>query len=289
MQMHMEKYPDISRNIYEVYEAVYRKEVLPSMRSMQFAGKPIIRNPSRIYNCAYMPASDITFFSELMFLLLGGTGLGYSVQQRHVSQIPIVWGVDRTKRRKRYVVGDSIEGWADAIKVLVESYFQHKADVSFDYGDIRLKGTPLKTSGGLAPGAAPLREAIEHIRTILEEASGRQLTSLEVHDIACHIADAVLAGGIRRAAMICLFDKDDMAMLTCKAGTWYEQNPQRGRANNSVILLRGSIRKAEFLEIWNRVKLSGSGEPGIYWTNDLDWGTNPCCEIALKPFQFCNL
>lgn len=287
--MHKNHYPHISDLIDEVYDrSVYNKNVLPSMRSLQFAGVPIERNPSRIYNCAYLPIEDTDAFAEIMFLLLGGTGVGYSVQYRHINRLPMVRGPMANKRR-RYVIGDSIEGWADAVKVLVESYFKGKTGVEFDYGDIREKGTELVTSGGKAPGPEPLRECLERVEKVLRQSVGRQLRPIEAHDIACFLADAVLAGGIRRAAMISLFSIDDDEMINCKSGNWWENNGQRSRANNSVTLLRGHVSEGDFKSLWERVRASGSGEPGFYWTNNLDWGTNPCCEIALKPYQFCNL
>lgn len=287
-QMHMDRYPQLKDEIRRVYkEYVIPKKVLPSMRSMQFGGRAIERNPARIYNCAYLPVEHPDAFSETMFLLLGGTGVGYSVQQRHVNKLPVVVGP--SQRKRRYVIGDSIEGWADAVKVLVESYFYGKAEPWFDYGDIREKGTELVTSGGKAPGPVPLKECLSRVEGILRRAVGRPLTSLEAHDIQCYLADAVLAGGIRRAAMIALFSPEDNEMMECKSGKWWELHPQRSRANNSVVLLRGSVSRGSFEEIWERVRKSGAGEPGIYWTNNLDWGTNPCCEIALRPYQFCNL
>jgi ribonucleoside-diphosphate reductase alpha chain len=257
------------------------------MRSMQFGGSPIELSNNRIYNCCYLPADHIDSFSEMMFLLLGGTGVGYSVQTHHVDQIPIVHGVKSKSRR--FLVGDSIEGWADAVKVLVEAYFNGKSEPVFDFRDIRPKGARLITSGGKAPGPDPLRICLDQLRSILNKAVGRKLKPIEVHDMMCHIADAVLSGGIRRAALISLFSRLDYDMLSCKSGAWWELNPQRGRANNSAVLPRGDVTEEEFKDIWERVKASGAGEPGIYWTNDIEMGTNPCCEIALKPNQFCNL
>jgi len=286
--MHMRKYPDLAKAIYKTYnDYVIPKKVLPSMRSLQFGGKAIERNPSRIYNCAYLPIEHTDAFSETMFLLLGGTGVGYSVQSRHVDKLPLVLGTKN--RTRRYVIGDSIEGWADAVKVLVESYFYGKLRPIFDYGDIREKGTELVTSGGKAPGPDPLRVCLAQVEAILHGASGRRLKNIEAHDILCFLADAVLAGGIRRAAMIALFSADDDEMMESKSGNWWELNPQRARANNSVVLLRSGTTEEVFKRIWARVYASGAGEPGVYWTNNLDWGTNPCCEIALKPYQFCNL
>jgi len=288
--MHIKKYPELKDQIEENYKFVYKRKVLPSMRSMQFGGKPIEISPNRIYNCAYMPIDHIDSFSECMFLLLGGTGVGYSVQKHHVEKLPPV-NKPYTKRTRRFLIGDSIEGWADAIKVLMKSYLNGKSSrIEFDYSDIRTKGARLVTSGGKAPGPQPLKECILKIRGILDNhEDGDQLTTLEVHDIICHIADAVLAGGIRRAALISLFSADDDSMMGCKTGKWYELNAQRGRANNSACLMRHKITKEFFMDIWKRVELSGSGEPGIYLNNDKDWGTNPCCEIALRPYQFCNL
>ena len=288
-EMHQSKYPQLHDEIESAYKFVYDKKVLPSMRSLQFGGKPIEINPSRIYNCSYLPIDDWRAFGEVMFLLLGGTGVGFSVQKHHVEKLPPIHK-PKKDRERRFLVGDSIEGWADAIKAVVKSYFFSGSSLRFDYSDIRPKGTRLITSGGKAPGPEPLRICIEKIRSILElKNDGENLTPLEVHDIICHIADAVLAGGIRRAALISLFSADDNEMISCKFGAWWELNPQRGRANNSAVLLRSKITEEFFKELWKKIELSNAGEPGIYFSNDKDWGTNPCCEIALRPFQMCNL
>ena len=288
--MHIKRYPKLKDEINDVYQLVYDKKVLPSMRSLQFGGKPIEISPNRVYNCAYLPIDHIDSFSEIMFLLLGGTGVGYSVQRHHVTSLPPV-NKPYPKRKRRFLIGDSIEGWADAIKVLMKSYLNGKSSrIEFDFSDIRPKGAQLVTSGGKAPGPQPLKECILKITGILEsKEDGDKLSTLETHDIVCHIADAVLAGGIRRAALISLFSADDDAMIGCKSGHWWEEAPQRGRANNSAVLMRHKVTKEFFMDLWKRVELSGAGEPGIYLNNDKDWGTNPCCEIALRPFQFCNL
>ena len=290
MNMHIKKYPQLAGEILEVYKYVYDKKVLPSMRSMQFGGKPIEISPNRIYNCAYLPIDHLDAFAESMFLLLGGTGVGYSVQKHHVEKLPEI-RKPNTNRTRRFLVGDSIEGWADAIKVLMKSYFgEHLSTPDFDFSDIRPKGAQLVTSGGKAPGPQPLKDCLHKLKGMLDaKEDGQKLSSIEVHDMVCHIADAVLAGGIRRAALISLFSADDQEMISCKSGTWWETNPQRGRANNSAALVRHKITKEFFLDLWKRVEASGAGEPGIYFTNDKDWGTNPCCEIALRPNQFCNL
>ena len=288
-EMHISSYPQLASEITKIYtNFVIPKKVLPSMRSLQFGGFPIFLNNSRMFNCAFGPVDHYKFFSEAMFLLLGGTGLGYSVQKHHIDQLPSV--VAPIPIKTRYVVGDSIEGWADAINFLVKSYFKEDHyKVDFEYGDIREKGMPLITSGGKAPGPEPLKYCIEKIESILEGSVGRKLKSIEVHDIICHIADSVLAGGIRRAALISLFDKDDEDMLLSKSGNWWENNEQRGRANNSAVLNRNTVTKEEFVNIWKKAELSQAGEPGVYLTNDIEWGTNPCVEIALRAFQFCNL
>ena len=288
-EMHLKKYPNLVEEIESAYKFVYDKKVLPSMRSMQFAGKPIELSPNRIYNCAFAPIDDWRTFGEIMFLLLGGTGIGFSVQKHHVDKLPEIRKPNPNKF-KRFLIGDSIEGWADAVKALMKSHFKGGSTLRFDYSDIRAKGAKLITSGGKAPGPQPLKECLVKVQGILDtKEDGDKLEPIEVHDIVCHIADAVLAGGIRRAALISLFSADDEEMISAKSGNWWELNPQRGRANNSAALLRRKVTKEFFDELWTRIKASGAGEPGIYFTNSKDWGTNPCCEIALRPYQFCNL
>ena len=286
--MMIEKYPNLEDPINEASKLIYNKKILPSMRALQFAGKPIERNNSRIYNCAFLPVDDYRAFSETMFLLLGGTGVGYSVQKHHVEKLP---NIKKPLKNKKYLINDSLEGWADAIKVLMKSYLGYSEyKPKFDFTDIRPKGSPLKTAGGKAPGPEPLKLCIAHIEAVLErKQDGEKLKTIEAHDIMCHIANAVLAGGIRRSAMISLFSKEDDEMITCKSGSWWELNPQRGRANNSVILERNNTSKEEFDALWKRIEASNAGEPGIYWTDNKELGTNPCCEISLKAFQFCNL
>jgi len=291
MAMHIKKYPNLEVDIRKAYSYVFTKQILPSMRSLQFAGKPIEISPNRLYNCSYLPVDSLDAFNEIMFLLLSGCGVGYSVQQHHIKQLPFLMR-PFVGRSRRFVIGDSIEGWSDAVKVLMRSYLGEKraSRIVFDYTDIRAKGARLVTSGGKAPGPQPLKECLIKIEGILEsKEDGSRLTSLETHDIVCHIADAVLAGGIRRAALISLFTATDDNMISCKSGNWWETDPQRGRSNNSAVLMRHKITKEFFMDLWKRVELSGAGEPGIYLNNDKDWGTNPCCEIALRPFQFCNL
>lgn len=289
--MHLKKFPELSKDIKKVYKNfVIPKKILPSMRSLQFGGAAIELNNSRMFNCAFTHADSIYVFSETMFLLLGGTGLGYSVQKHHVDKIPEIIKPN-FKRKRKYVIQDSIMGWADSVKALMKSYTgDTSSHILFDYRDIREKGALLVTAGGRAPGPEPLRICLTKIESLLREKEDREsLTTIEVHDILCYIADAVLSGGIRRAAMIALFSLSDSAMLAAKSGQWYLDNPQRARANNSAVLLRHKVTKPVFDELWERVKASSSGEPGIFFTNDKDWGTNPCAEIALRPNQMCNL
>jgi len=288
--MHLNKFPEQVERINWAYQFVYDKKVLPSMRSMQFAGLASEINPARLFNCSFMAMNDIKVFQELMFLLLSGCGVGISVQKHHVEQLPEIHK-PTGERKRRYVIGDSIVGWADAIKALMKSYFGIKnISLEFDYSDIRPKGAMLITSGGNAPGPDPLRKCISNIKLILDaKPNGTKLSTTEVFDVACHVADAVLSGGIRRAALITLFTVNDEKMLNSKVGNWWEQNPQRGRSNNSAVLVRSRITEDKFYEVWERVKNSGSGEPGFSFTNNPEMGYNPCHEISLRDMQFCNL
>ena len=286
-QMMVKKYPKLEDMIKQSIGYIKDKKVLPSMRALQFAGAAAEVNNARIYNCCYLPIDSLHSFNETMFLLLGGTGVGYSVQKHHVEQLP---AITKPGKKRTYLIEDSIMGWADAVKVLMKAYLEGSFMPNFDFRAIRHKGARLVTAGGKAPGPEPLKICLAHIEAVLSRIEpGNRLTPLQCHDILCHIANSVLAGGIRRSAMIALFSHDDEEMITCKYGNWWETNEQRGRANNSAVLKRGDVMAQEFFDLWKRIEASGSGEPGIYWTNNLDWGTNPCCEIALRPYQFCNL
>jgi len=285
--MHIKRYPHLKSEILDAYEFVHDRKILPSMRSMQFGGKPIEINNARLYNCCYLPMDSYESFSEVMFLLLSGTGVGYSVQQHHVDKLP---EIRKPTKTRRYLVGDSIEGWADAVKVLMKAYFAGRSLPLFDFSDIRPKGARLITSGGKAPGPEPLHDCLHNVRKVLDRKNdGEKLTPFEVHEINCYIADAVLSGGIRRSAMISLFDLDDNEMLTCKFGSWWDTKPHLARANNSAVIVRHKIDKETFMELWKKIEASKSGEPGFFFTNDKDWGMNPCAEISLRPYQFCNL
>ncbi len=389
--MHIRKFPELKEDITKAFDYVRRKEVVPSMRSMQFGGDAIEKMNIRIFNCSFISIERPAIFSEIMVLLMAGTGVGYSVQQRHINKLP---EIKTPKRSKKYVIEDTINGWADALKALVKSYFYGTQLPIFDYSGIRPKGTILKTSGGKAPGPEPLRKCLDEIQSIFTRKSvGEKLRPIEVHDIVCHIADCILAGGIRRSATIALFDAFDDDMLNCKGYlsaqmesdfifnkqtkqfvgdanhggkivqvylskqefdkfekegvlAWYWFHPQRARANNSAVFFRndwfgketteekiiGKLKKElgitenaqesllnsfnnfvseilpnhklgdkyyedivfattqeQFMKVWKACEASGSGEPGVFWTSDPDYGTNPCGEISLKSAQTCNL
>jgi ribonucleoside-diphosphate reductase alpha chain len=286
--MHLAKFPELKEEIESAYKFVYDKKVLPSMRFLQFSGLPIDLNPARGFNCAFLAIDSIEAFAEIMFLLLGGTGVGYSVQFQHVNKLPII---HKPIKRRRYNCEDSIQGWANSVKALVRAYMDGKSLPEFDFRDIRPKGARLVTAGGKAPGSQPLKDALHNIKKVLDaKAEGSKLTPLEAHDICCYIAESVLSGGIRRSAMISLFNIDDQDMLTCKYGDWFDLNPQRGRANNSAVLVRYKLKEKDFKGLIKKIQLSQSGEPGISLTNNAEsYGFNPCHEVALKSMQFCNL
>ena len=285
--MHIKRFPQLKDEIKSAYQLVHDRKILPSMRSMQFGGKPVMINNARLYNCCYLPMDSYESFSEVMFLLLSGTGVGYSVQNHHIEKLP---EIRKPTKTRRYLVGDSIEGWADAVKVLMKAYFAGRSLPWFDFSDVRPKGARLITSGGKAPGPEPLHDCLHNLRKVLDrKEDGDKLTSFEVHEINCYIADAVLSGGIRRSAMISLFDLDDEEMLTCKFGNWWETKAHLARSNNSAVIVRHKIDKETFMDLWKKIEASKSGEPGFFFTNDKDWGMNPCAEISLRPYQFCNL
>ena len=257
------------------------------MRSLQFGGKPIEINNARLFNCSYLPIDHYKSFSETMFLLLSGCGVGYSIQYSHINKLPVI---NKPFRTKRYVIEDSIIGWAEAIRILMKSYFTGGYLPRFDFSEIRPKGALLITSGGKAPGPAPLEKCLFNIKQILDNKNnGDRLSSIECHSILCHIADCVLSGGIRRAAMISLFSMDDEDMIGSKSGNWWETNPHFARSNNSAVIVRNRCTKEEFNLFFDRIKASGAGEPGISFTNNPDYGFNPCHEVSLRPYTFCNL
>jgi hypothetical protein len=273
MTMHLDKFPKLSKKIMSAFSYVHDREILSSMRNMQFAGKAMLRNNLRGFNCSFINVDNSRVFGEILFLLLSGTGVGFSVQRRHISQLPVI---QQPVEEGAFIVHDSIEGWAQALDVLMEAYFFKRIRPQFDFFQIRPKGTRLVTSGAKAPGPEPLKRMLQTVEAKLKSAIGRKLTSLDVHDLICISSDSVLAGGIRRSALISLFDRDDKEMLKCKSGNWWEKHPYRARANNSVVLPRSEVTKEEFDNLFDLCKKSGCGEPGFSWTNNPDLGWNPC-------------
>lgn len=277
--MLLEKYPQLWTTIYGAMEHVRAKRILPSMRGLQFAGAPILRENARLYNCSFLNITCFKDFADAMYLSACGTGVGYSVQHRHIEQLPVI----AHKGYSYFSIPDTREGWADSMLTLL-----HNPYAEFDYSKIRPAGTKLST-GGTASGHDHLAICHTKTRIVLQNAVGRKLRPIEVHKIMTYIADAIVAGGVRRSAMICLFDRNDEEMLNAKTGEWWVENPSFARANNSAVLPRGETTREEFDSIMDACYRSQAGEPGVFWTNNVDWGTNPCAEIALRSRQFCNL
>jgi ribonucleoside-diphosphate reductase alpha chain len=307
MNMHRDYYkdkmsPELSQLIDEA-ESLYKlKYALGAQRALQFGGEQLLKQQMKMYNCTSTYADRAAFFGELFYVLLCGAGAGFSVQTHHVAKMPKIQ--ERKKQAKGYIVEDSIEGWADSLSVLMSSYFvgggTHSEfegrKVYFDLSNIRPKGAMI--SGGFkAPGPEPLRRALDKIEYMLQGIvlSGRDhLKPIEVYDIAMHAADAVLSGGVRRSATICLFSPDDEEMMNAKTGNWFVDNPQRGRSNNSAVIVRDEVTKEQFSKLMNSIK--EFGEPGFYFVENKEHTTNPCVEIGMFPqidgesgWQGCNL
>lgn len=297
--MHTRRFPALKAQIAWAFDFVRRKEVLPSMRTMQFGGAAMEANHCRGYNCAATLIDRPRAFAEALFLLLSGCGVGYSVQFRHVERLPPIARMPKNPDVVHHVVGDNIEGWGDALHALIGGAIGGY-HVEFAFHEVRKRGDVLKTSGGRAPGHLPLRKALERVREILLGAQGRKLRPIECHRILCHVADAVLAGGIRRSAMIALFSLDDGEMMHCKSDSgWFEREPWLARANNSVVLKRDEVTWDQFRRIFTQTR--SFGEPGFHFVSDWDHACNPCDEAGLDPvlvledgtrltgWSFCNL
>ncbi|MDR0967663.1 MAG: hypothetical protein LBL75_02425 [Rickettsiales bacterium] len=288
--MHLEKFPQVADAINRAYELVMEKKILPSMRSMQFGGDGIKRNNARMYNCSAIGIDSLSAFSDLFYLLLCGCGVGFSVRRNFIEKLPEL--KEKNGGKIVFTPDDSIEGWADCVRSLLNAYFTIGCDIEFDFSRIRPKGALIKSSMCSAPGPDLLRESLGKISALLDRkisAGESRLTSLDCYDICCFIADAVLSGGVRRSSMLCLFDKDDDLMLHAKEGQWWNENPQRALANNSVQFDRQTTTRADFDKIFDQCEKSGWGEPGIVWSNANDWLVNPCCEISMPSMGFCNL
>ncbi|MFI5338060.1 MAG: ATP cone domain-containing protein, partial [Opitutales bacterium] len=272
----------LSDALYRAFGAVARKRVLPSMRSLQFGGEAILKNHARLFNCSFSSVDRIEFFREYFFLLLAGTGCGFSVQRHHVDRLPglPVRGEEMELTVIHHSVGDTIEGWADALHMLYRSHLE-RFKVEFNFSAIRPRGSALRTAGGKAPGHLPLKQSLLDVDAILTGASGRKLRPIEVYDICMFTARAVLSGGIRRSATICLFSPDDEEMMAAKTGNWFEKHPQRSASNNSAVLSRAGTDDTVFRRLFSAQK--EFGEPGFYLADHPDYGCNPCCEIGLHP------
>jgi ribonucleoside-triphosphate reductase len=296
---------EVAEAINKAYEAMRKKKILGSQRALQFGGSPIFKHNARIYNCIASYTDRIRFFQECMYLLLCGCGTGFSVQKHHIDKLPNL--LKDKEGQKKFIIEDSIEGWSDAVGVLVSSYFKgcklfpeyNGKNVVFDYTQIRPAGSYLKSSGGKAPGPEPLKKALGHIKKVLDNAmksGNKKLKPIEAYDIVMYGADAVISGGVRRSATICLFSADDEEMAKAKTGSWFIDNPQRGRSNNSALLLRNETTKEQFTELMQSVK--EFGEPGFVWSDSTELIVNPCVEIGMWPvdettgesgWQACNL
>jgi ribonucleoside-triphosphate reductase len=310
MQMHRQKYadkmtPELEGYIAEAEQAYLDKQILGAQRALQFGGEQLFKHEARMYNCATSHVDRPAFFNEAMYLLLCGCGVGFSVQDRHLKKLPKLGKRSLRKSVKVFKIPDSIEGWADSFAVLLSSFIdggvfpEYKGHiVHFDYSEIRPKGAMI--SGGFkAPGPDGLRAALIKCEQLLEtfvgDSNEKALDSITAYDFVMHMSDAVLSGGVRRSATICLFDKNDDKMLKAKTGNWFIDNPQRARSNNSAVIVRGEITREEWAKIMQSVKQYG--EPGFIFTDDPDHTYNPCVEIGMKPltisgeggWQFCNL
>lgn len=307
MNTHREKYQavmteELSALINKATSAYKKKLVLGAQRALQFGGEQVLRHQMRLYNCVSSYADRPAFFNEIFYILLCGAGAGFSVQKHHVAKLPQIR--ERTRRAKVYEVDDSIEGWADAVGVLLSSYFvgggafpdYEGFRVYFDTNKIRPKGAMI--SGGFkAPGPEPLRRSLDKIEYLLQGLILKgytQLRPIDVYDIVMFIADAVLAGGVRRSATICLFSPDDLLMVKAKTGNWFEENPQRARSNNSAVIVRSEVTREQFADIMKSVR--EFGEPGFVFVESREHCFNPCVEIGMLPqingvsgWQGCNL
>ena len=284
---------------YDLEQAILGLEVMPSMRSLMTAGPAAERDNTCMYNCSYLAVDDLKSFDEAMFILLCGTGVGFSVERQSISKLPEV--PELFESETNIVVKDSKEGWAKSLRQLIALLYSGEVP-TWDVSKVRPAGAPLKTFGGRASGPAPLVDLFNFTIATFRKASGRKLSSVECHDIMCKIGEVVVVGGVRRSAMISLSNLSDDRMRSAKSGAWWENNPQRALANNSVSYTE-KPDNLSFMKEWMALVESGSGERGIFNREaskkqaalngrrdpNYEFGTNPCSEIILRPSQFCNL
>ena len=284
---------------YKLEQAILGLEVMPSMRSLMTAGAAAERDNTCMYNCSFLPVDDLKSFDEAMFILLCGTGVGFSVERQFISKLPEVPKLFQSETN--IAVRDSKEGWAKSLRQLIALLYSGEIP-TWDVSKVRAAGAPLKTFGGRASGPAPLVDLFNFTINTFKKSEGRKLSSVECHDIMCKIGEVVVVGGVRRSAMISLSNLSDDRMRTAKSGSWWENNPQRALANNSVSYTE-KPDSLSFMREWMALVESGSGERGIFnreaskkqaakngrRDSDYEFGTNPCSEIILRPYQFCNL
>ena len=270
----------LHETVRDAFAAAERREVLPSMRSLQFGGEAVLNKHARIYNCAFTYVDRLEAFRETLYLLLCGCGVGFSVQRQHVAKLPPLAPLRSNATVSTFVVPDTIEGWADALHQLMVAAVEGRR-VIFDYSAVRPAGAPLRTSGGKAPGPEPLFHSLTRIEHIVQRAAGRRLRPIEAYDILMWAAKAVLSGGVRRSATICLFSADDDEMTAAKTGNWLQDHPQRSASNNSAVIVRAQATRAQFDKLFEAQKQFG--EPGFYFVEDPEYGANPCVEIGLHP------
>jgi len=284
----------------EIEQAILSLEVMPSMRALMTAGPALTRDNTAGYNCSYLPVDDVKSFDEAMFILLNGTGVGFSVERQYISKLPEVPD-ELFDSGTTIIVKDSKEGWAKALRQVLALLYSGEIP-SWNVSKVRPSGAKLKTFGGRASGPAPLVDLFHFAINLFNKAKGRKLTSIECHDLMCKIGEVVVVGGVRRSAMISLSNLSDDRMRHAKSGQWWENDPQRALANNSVAYTE-KPDSVSFMREWLSLVESGSGERGIFnreaskkqadkngrRDNSYDFGTNPCSEIILRPYQFCNL
>ena len=276
--------PELERYLNIAKKSMLSKKVLGSQRILQFGGPAALKKEMRIYNCAASYVDRVRVFQETMYVLLCGTGAGFSVQKHHIAKLPCI-APPNTSEKMEYTVPDTIEGWADSVGVLLSSFFVSNQtfpeyfgkDVVFDFTQIRPKGSAISHIGGKAPGHLPLKKTLQKIKDVVYNCFKMglmRLRPIDAYDIITHVADAVLAGGVRRSALLTMFSLNDEEMMAAKTGSWFIDNPQRGRSNNSAVLLRGNTTHEQFAQIMESVK--EFGEPGFIWADDLETLFNPC-------------